>query len=61
MIVEGTETDPLWSPYREVARVHELRACWSTPIFDRDRAVLGTFAIYLRVPGRPTQRHQHTI
>lgn len=61
VIVEDTETDPLWSPYREVARAHELRACWSTPIFDRNRAVLGTFAIYLRVPGRPAQRHLHTI
>lgn len=61
VIVEDTETDPLWSPYREVARTHGLRACWSTPIFDRQRAVLGTFAIYLRVPARPTPRDKRTI
>ncbi|MBN9125284.1 MAG: EAL domain-containing protein [Nitrosospira sp.] len=61
VIVEDTETDPLWAPYREVARANGLRACWSTPIFDRQRAVLGTFAIYLRMAARPAQRHQHTI
>ncbi|HVW65411.1 MAG TPA: EAL domain-containing protein [Nitrosospira sp.] len=61
VIVEDTETDPLWTPYREVARANGLRACWSTPIFDRQRAVLGTFAIYLRTPARPAQRHQRTI
>jgi diguanylate cyclase (GGDEF)-like protein/PAS domain S-box-containing protein len=61
VIVEDTETDPLWAPYREVARANGLRACWSTPIFDRQRAVLGTFAIYLRAPARPAQSHQRTI
>jgi diguanylate cyclase (GGDEF)-like protein/PAS domain S-box-containing protein len=61
VIVEDTETDPLWADYREVARKYGLRACWSIPIFDRQRAVLGTFAIYLRVPGRPIKRHNHTI
>ena len=40
---------------------HDLRACWSTPIFDAQRQVLGTFAMYFRAPGRPDARHLHLI
>ena len=43
--------DPLWADYRAVARVHELAACASTPIFDARNEVLGTFAIYHQEPG----------
>ena len=61
VIVEDIATDPLWTDYRAVALAHHLRACWSTPIFDGRRRVLGTFAIYYRRPGRPTTRHQRLI
>ena len=60
-MVEDIETDPLWTDYRPIARVHGLRACWSTPIFDPKRNVLGTFALYVRAPARPTDRHNHLI
>lgn len=55
------ETDPFWQPYRELARSDGLRACWSTPINDSAGNVLGTFAIYRRVQGLPTARHQKLI
>ena len=61
VIVGDIATDPLWSEYRATALKHDLRACWSTPIFDSDRRVLGTFAMYFRAPGLPTQRHQRLI
>jgi GAF domain-containing protein len=61
VIVGDIATDPLWSDYRATALKHDLRACWSTPIFDSDRRVLGTFAMYFRAPGLPTQRHQRLI
>jgi PAS domain S-box-containing protein len=61
VIVEDIAIDPLWADYRAVALAHQLRACWSTPIFDGRRRVLGTFAIYYRRPGRPTARHQRLI
>ena len=32
IIVSDIETDPLWADYKELARPHGLRACWSTPI-----------------------------
>ena len=61
VIVEDIETDPCWAEYRKLARPHGLRACWSTPIFDSHQKVLGTFAIYYRLPGRPTERHLELI
>ena len=54
-------TDPLWENYRELALKHDLRASWSTPIFDAQHRVLGTFAMYFRAPGRPDVRHLRLI
>lgn len=56
VIVEDIAADPLWSDYRGVASQHGLRACWSTPIFDAQRRVLGSFACYFREPRRPGER-----
>jgi signal transduction histidine kinase len=61
VIVEDIATDPLWESYREVALAHDLHACWSTPIFDGDHRVLGTFALYFHTPARPTPRHYRVI
>jgi PAS domain S-box-containing protein len=54
VIVSDTYTDPLWADYRELAREHGLRACWSTPIFATSGRVLGTFAMYYRKPRDPS-------
>ena len=61
VIVEDIGSDPLWADYRAVALTHGLRACWSTPVFDAQKKVLGTFAIYYREPGRPTPKHERLI
>jgi signal transduction histidine kinase len=61
VIVEDIATDPLWKGYRELAAAHDLRACWSTPIFDAQGHVLGTFALYFRAPCRPNERHRTLI
>ncbi len=61
VIVEDIETDPLWEDYRGLALAHGLRACWSTPIFDAHRRVLGTFALYFRQPARPDAQHQRIL
>ncbi|MEO6785601.1 MAG: PAS domain S-box protein, partial [Chthoniobacteraceae bacterium] len=47
-------TDPLWADYRDLALQHGLRACWSEPIFDSKRNVLGSFAMYHRQVSEPT-------
>lgn len=61
VIVEDIATDPLWAAYREVATEYKLRACWSTPIFNAARQVLGTFAMYYREPRRPSPEHAALI
>jgi PAS domain S-box-containing protein len=61
VLVEDIATDPLWANYRAMALPHGLRACWSTPMFDAQQNVLGTFAIYYRQPGLPSPEHRHLI
>ena len=46
VVVTDVMTDPLWSDYRELARICGLRACWSTPILSAQGDVLGSFAMY---------------
>ena len=53
--------DPLWADYKQLALPYGLRACWSTPIFDPQRKVLGSFALYHRQTGLPDERHQRLI
>ena len=59
--VADVASDPLWAEYKDVVLSRGLRACWSTPIFDAQKKVLGTFAIYHREPGLPTEWHLQLI
>ncbi len=61
VIVSDIATNPLWADFRDLALTHELRACWSTPIFSSEGKVIGTFAMYYRKPRSPSQREQETI
>jgi PAS domain S-box-containing protein len=63
VIAVDIETDPRWlaSSYRDHALAFGLRAVWSTPILSRAGEVLGTFAVYQRHPGSPTQIQQDLI
>ncbi|MDF1737897.1 MAG: PAS domain S-box protein [Verrucomicrobiales bacterium] len=48
------ESDPLWKDFAPLALPHNLRACWSIPIFSSvEREVLGTFAMYYTTPREP--------
>ena len=53
VFVEDIAQDPLWQDFKHLALSHKLRACWSTPILDEQKKVLGTFAIYHHAPGLP--------
>ncbi len=44
-VVSDTETDSRWDGLRSVARELGIRFCWSIPILDRERSILGTFAV----------------
>lgn len=59
--VTDIETDPLWDDFRDLAREHGLRACWSTPILSSQEDVLGTFAVYYRKPHRPSLADEQLI
>src|SRR5262245_2388850 len=61
VIAADVATDPLWAHYRELALLHGLRACWSTPIFAPGGAVIATFAMYCREPRSPSPRDQHIV
>ena len=61
VFVADIARDPLWVDYKKIALAHGLHACWSTPIFDAQRKVLGTFAVYYRQPGLPDERHRQLI
>ena len=53
VFVSDIAQDPLWTEYKHLALPHQLRSCWSTPILDEHKKVLGTFAIYHHTPGLP--------
>ncbi len=61
VFVHDIETDPLWVDYRDLARTHGLRACWSTPILATDGRVVGTFAFYYREPREPSDSDRAVI
>lgn len=46
VVVTDVMTDPLWTDYRELAKICGLSACWSTPIISPQGDVLGSFAMY---------------
>jgi PAS domain S-box-containing protein len=54
VIVSDIAADPLWQNFRELARAHNLGACWSHPILAPDERLLGTFAVYFSEPRAPS-------
>jgi PAS domain S-box-containing protein len=59
--VADIANDPLWEDYRELALSHNLKACWSQPIFSGTGKVLGTFAMYYHEPRQPSPHHLQLI
>ena len=54
VIVTDILADPLWAEYRELAKPHGYRSCWSTPILSVRGETLGVFAMYSRTVRAPT-------
>jgi two-component system sensor histidine kinase/response regulator len=61
VIVDDILTHPYWRDFVALAAPLGLRACWSTPVFDAQRNLLGTLALYRRCPGAPTEWHRQLI
>ncbi|WP_439578328.1 PAS domain S-box protein, partial [Elioraea sp.] len=53
VISTDIESDPLWSGFRELARAHGLRACWSTPALDAAGRPIAVLAVHYDSPRAP--------
>jgi PAS domain S-box-containing protein len=54
VIMSDVASDSRWrNGWRALARKHDLRSCWSTPIVSQAGKVLGTFALYWSEAGSP--------
>lgn len=56
VIVSNIKTHPFWQDYKGLAEQANLASCWSEPILTMKGRVLGTFAIYHRVPTEPDKK-----
>ncbi|AQQ54835.1 sensor domain-containing protein [Planococcus lenghuensis] len=61
VISADIDSDPRWALYKEVPLKHGLRACWSSPVRDSQRKVLGVFAIYYTSSRTPTTTDMQII
>lgn len=59
--VVDIETDPLWNDFKDLARKHGLRSCWSVPILNKSNQVLGTFAMYYNICRSPNLEERALI
>lgn len=55
VVTEDIAKDPFWKKYSSIALQYGLKSCWSIPIVSSENIVLGTFAVYMKVVGRPSQ------
>ncbi|RYY87116.1 MAG: PAS domain S-box protein [Chitinophagaceae bacterium] len=61
VVVSDIAVDPRWAAWRDFALSFQLRACWSTPIFDSNGEVVATFGMYYREAKSPSQLEENTI
>ena len=54
VIAADIATHPNWKLVRNLALKHELRACWSQPVFNFGGEVAATFALYLPYAAEPS-------
>jgi PAS domain S-box-containing protein len=55
VIIEDTEADPAYAPFRAAAAAGGYRAVQSTPMFSRDGGPLGMLSTHFRQPHRPSE------
>lgn len=56
VVSEDVRHDSFSSVSHEFIEQNGLRACWAYPVLSRERVLLGTFAVFYRVPGPPSRR-----
>lgn len=61
VISADVTADPAWQPFVNWVTDYGVRSAWSTPLIDRDGAVLGTFALYGASTGAPDDAAVATV
>jgi len=61
VVVANIDEDPLWEDFRGLTQPLGLRACWSSPIRNRDGRVVGTFAFYYRTCRGPDDMERSIV
>ena len=61
VLVTDIEHDPLWEDFKALAIPLGLKACWSTPIPNRDGGVAATFAFYFKAPRGPDELERRIV
>ncbi|MCM3574575.1 MULTISPECIES: EAL domain-containing protein [Mesobacillus] len=61
VVATDIAADPLWEEYRSLALSYDLKACWSSPVFDDDQRVIGTFGLYYCHTRSPREKDRKII
>ncbi|GAA4772022.1 MULTISPECIES: PAS domain-containing protein [Flavobacterium] len=61
VIVTDVLNDERWRQFKSLAREHNIKACWSYPIFNSSGAVIATFANYPATNRMPNALEEHVI
>ncbi len=61
VVIEDVERDELYAPYRDVAAAAGYRGVQSTPLYDREGALLGVLSTHWRAPHRPSEQELLTL
>ncbi|PKR77282.1 hypothetical protein CEY16_11125 [Halalkalibacillus sediminis] len=62
VITEDIFKDPKWEDFRDLAKKHDLKSCWSVPVFaPGGNKVIATFAMYSKEVQRPSAQEIDTI
>ena len=61
VVVTDIGSNPLWKDYRSLALSFDLKACWSSPVFDNDQRVIGTFGLYYCRTRSPREKDREII
>ena len=61
VVVEDTEVDPIFAPYREAARKAGFRSCHTTPLISRRGAPIGGLSVLFVEPHRPSDREMRLM
>ena len=54
VIVDKIETSLIWEKYKEIAALYGFKACWSLPMFNKEKEVFATFGTYYKVARKPS-------